>query len=96
LNRLAKHWRTEEGFVLAGEAGAGQVFGGGRTAHGQRQRLAVFGAQAVVGLRNFRHQAGGQRRRLDGLARPLRPPRQVVDVLDVEAVECLAQDVPGA
>ena len=55
--------------MLAGEAGAGQIFGGGRTAHGHAQARADLGQQvapalADAGFHRCRHRCG-----IDDLAR---------------------------
>ena len=55
--------------MLAGEAGAGQIFGGGRTAHGHAQARADLGQQvapalADAGFHRRRHRCG-----IDDLAR---------------------------
>jgi hypothetical protein len=87
---------VEEGLVLAGEAGGGQVFGGGRAAHGQRQRVAVLVLQLRVGAADLGHHLFGQRGAGHDVARQLRAARQVVDVLHVHAVQHLVQAGQGA
>ncbi len=54
---------VEEGFLLAGERGVGQVFGGCRGAHRDRDvAAAVVGAQLAIGLADVAVEFGMQRR----------------------------------
>ena len=78
---------VEEGFLLAGEGGVGQVFGGGRGTHGERHVSSRFGDQALVLLGDGDGQAHRERGVHDPLANPAAAGDQRVDVIDIEGVE---------
>jgi len=59
---------VEQGFLLAGEGGIGQVFGGGRGAHGKTRPLAFAGDELGVGLADLGFELGRERRLHDPAA----------------------------
>ena len=85
----------QKGFLLAGEAGIGQVFRRGAGAHGHRWgRLAGRGPQLVVGGQNrrlqIRRQGAGQQQRSGSC--PRLPQR--LQVAAVQIAQELVQAVP--
>ena len=86
---------VQKSLMLAGKAGGGQVFGGGRAAHGQRHLFAIFSAQAGIGTHNFRDKIVRQRRAMNDFPRAPGAPRQVIDILHVQAIERFVQALPG-
>jgi hypothetical protein len=64
---LVRTLHVEEGLLLAGERGLGQVLGGGRRAHG-KARFGVVERQRGVGLAHRRLERGWERRVVHPLA----------------------------
>ena len=90
----------EEGFLLAGEAGVGQVFCRGRGAHGHRNgRTCRFVDQGLVGGANLRFQGGGEGRlhdRAADLLADLGKPQHIVNIKAVEqALDARVQALVG-
>jgi len=73
---------VEEGFLLAGEGGFGQVFSGRRGAHCHRD--AVAGVHGGPALEHGALEVGVEGRIHDPLADARAAARQRLDVLDVE------------
>jgi len=73
----------QEGFLLAGKRGVGQVFGGGRRAHRVR-RSRVAGGQLVVGRANRLLERRRQRGGADPAADLGAGLRQGLDVVDIQ------------
>ena len=78
---------VQEGFLLAGEGGVRQVFGGGRGTHGYGH-VVVAVRHGDEGLTNLLVQFGGERRIHHPLANLRTGLGQGIDIVDIQRIEC--------